>query len=127
MDISKSTLLREVPGNGGWFAAYHFFGRLMSGTGRAGDANQFSQLIAGGLAGMAYWGLPYPMDTIKSTVQTMPPGTKTLAVAKKLIQERGFLGLYRGCGVTLVRSFPGNAVTFWMAERIHTYLRSKNF
>jgi hypothetical protein len=80
-------------------------------------------LVAGGLAGMAYWGVPYPIDTIKSTVQTMPQGTSTLSVARKLISERGFLGLYKGCSVTLIRAFPGNAVTFWMFERVASVVR----
>jgi len=119
---SLSTMLREVPGNGAWFGAYYFFGRLFSPTGKVSDGSQTAQLIAGGLGGCAYWGIPYPMDTIKSTVQTMPKGTSTFAVARQLIKERGFFGLYKGCGVTLVRAFPGNAVTFWMFERVSSIL-----
>lgn len=118
----KSTMLREVPGNGAWFAAYHFFGRLFSGTNSVKDGTQVMQLCAGGLAGMAYWGVPYPMDTIKSELQTMPKGTSTLQMAQKLLKERGIKGLYRGCGVTLLRAFPGNAVTFWMYERVMNLL-----
>ena len=117
-------MLREVPGNGAWFGAYHFFGRLFSGTGSVKDGSQTMQLTAGGLAGMAYWGVPYPLDTIKSTLQTMPKGTSTLTVAKKLLTERGIRGLYRGCGVTLLRAFPGNAVTFWMYERVMSIIHS---
>jgi len=117
-----STMLREVPGNGAWFAAYHFFGRTLAGKESVKDGTQMTQLCAGGLAGMFYWGVPYPLDTIKSEVQTMPRGTSTWAVGMKLIQQRGIAGLYRGCGVTLVRAFPGNAVTFWMYERVMNFI-----
>jgi solute carrier family 25 (mitochondrial carnitine/acylcarnitine transporter), member 20/29 len=120
-----STLMREVPGNAAWFGTYHFFGRALSGKESVKDGTQFTQLVAGGLAGMAYWGVPFPIDTIKSEVQTKPSGTSTLQVAKQLLRERGIKGMYRGCGVTLVRAFPGNAVTFWMYERVMNLIHRK--
>jgi len=121
----SSTILREIPGNGAWFGAYHFVGRLFSGTDSVKDATPVQQLIAGGCAGMAYWGIPYPIDTIKSKIQTMPRGSTFSSVALLIFKQKGITGFYRGCGVTLLRAFPGNAVTFWVYERVMNIMHKK--
>ena len=72
---------------------------------------------------MAYWGVPYPIDTIKSELQTMKNPDSILSVGKRIVAQRGFLGLYKGLTVTLVRAVPGNAVTFFVYEKVARFLR----
>lgn len=72
---------------------------------------------------MAYWGVPYPIDTIKSELQTSKSKDSILSVGKRIVAERGISGLYKGLTVTLVRAIPGNAVTFFVYERVARLLR----
>ncbi len=74
-------------------------------------------LMAGGLAGMSCWAVIYPIDVIKSNVQSMPLGTprgdqRMLTVATRLYRRGGTLPFVNGFGTTMVRAFPVNAVTF---------------
>jgi hypothetical protein len=72
--------------------------------------------MAGSLAGMAYWGVPYPADVVKSKIQTGTHGVATAdgaqpsiaAVARQTLRTEGVRGFYRGCGMTVARAGPGN-------------------
>ena len=72
--------------------------------------------MAGSLAGMAYWGVPYPADVVKSKIQTGTHGLVTVdgaqpsiaAVARQTLRTEGVRGFYRGCGITVARAGPGN-------------------
>jgi hypothetical protein len=77
-------------------------------------------LVAGGMGGVGYWSLCYPLDIIKSTIQTDSPSErkyKTISqTAKMIYKEFGMKGFYRGFTPCLVRSFPANAVCFTAYE-----------
>ena len=70
--------------------------------------------MSGALAGMLYWGVPFPADVVKSKIQTgthgLPAGGEpTIARGfQHTLQEEGVRGLYRGCGITVTRAAPGN-------------------
>ena len=73
--------------------------------------------MAGGLAGMACWAAIYPIDVIKSNVQSMPLSAprqdrRALTIATELYKRGGFRPFVNGFGTTMVRAFPVNAVTF---------------
>lgn len=80
------------------------------------------QLIAGAVAGVSYNFLFFPADTIKSKMQTgelshvRPTFT---SVGKELWKAHGLKGLYRGCGITCVRSAPSSALIFTIVARLH--------
>ncbi|KAK4540055.1 hypothetical protein LTR36_009871 [Oleoguttula mirabilis] len=80
------------------------------------------QLIAGAVAGVSYNFLFYPADTIKSKMQTgelthvRPTFT---SVGKELWKAHGLKGLYRGCGITCMRSAPSSALIFTIVSRLH--------
>ena len=74
------TLLREVPGNAVWFLAYETSLRALARR-RARKENitlveaeaalpNYEVVLCGGMAGVAYWVVPYPFDTAKSYIQT---------------------------------------------------------
>lgn len=66
-----ATLLREVPGTACWFGAYETFLRAMTPPGaRRADLPPWVVIAAGALGGMAYWGVMYPADTVKTHMQT---------------------------------------------------------
>jgi solute carrier family 25 carnitine/acylcarnitine transporter 20/29 len=80
------------------------------------------QFFAGGLTGLLTWFCIFPSDSLKSIAQT-----EALAVDKRIykgyfhmcrtyIGQNGFLKLYNGLFVCMLRAFPVNAVTFVFYE-----------
>mmetsp|Transcript_35406 Transcript_35406/g.83332 ORF Transcript_35406/g.83332 Transcript_35406/m.83332 type:complete len:301 (-) Transcript_35406:140-1042(-) len=117
------TLAREVPGNAAWFGGYELGCILMTPEGGSRkDIHPTGLAAAGALGGMSYWGLPFPMDVVKSKIQTgthnLPPGVKVSvpSVFNHVLKTEGVRGLYRGCGITVARAAPSNAVLFVVYE-----------
>eukprot|EP01095_Lingulamoeba_sp_RSL-Kostka_P008755 TRINITY_DN296_c2_g1_i1.p1 TRINITY_DN296_c2_g1~~TRINITY_DN296_c2_g1_i1.p1 ORF type:complete len:294 (-),score=99.80 TRINITY_DN296_c2_g1_i1:77-958(-) len=119
-----STLLRELPANAAWFGAYEGFARFFGSCKNASEAPMYIQLMAGGLAGMFYWGVPYPIDTVKSELQTMKNPESFQKVCARIYKNHGIKGFYKGCLLTCVRAIPGNAVIFFAYEQILSYLQT---
>uniref|UniRef100_A0A7S3LWY5 Uncharacterized protein n=1 Tax=Palpitomonas bilix TaxID=652834 RepID=A0A7S3LWY5_9EUKA len=117
-----ATLLREIPGNGAWFATYEIACNAIAA--QAGceryELGPLSLIAAGGLGGMAYWSAFYPADTVKSKMQTASVHEKQtfLSVMRKTFANEGVSGLYRGFGLTLVRAVPANAAIFAVYEMV---------
>jgi len=59
-------MLRDVPGSSIYFGAYHVAKEMLGGN----DIGMGGTLLAGGLAGVVAWGCLFPVDLIKSRVQT---------------------------------------------------------
>jgi ornithine carrier protein len=77
----------------------------------------WQQAIAGASAGMSYNFLFFPADTIKSRMQTVSvsstaPRVKFWGEGLTIWRQYGLKGLYRGCGITVVRSAPSSAFIF---------------
>jgi len=79
-------------------------------------------LTAGGIGGMMYWITCYPLDVIKSKMQTdaaNPAERKYRSVVdcvSQTIRAEGLRGFARGFAPCLVRSFPANATCFFGYE-----------
>jgi len=74
----------------------------------------WQQALAGASAGMSYNFLFFPADTIKSRIQTESTGKqlKFWDEGRVLYRQYGVRGLYRGCGITVLRSAPSSAFIF---------------
>ena len=76
------------------------------------------QLSYGALSGYALWIMVYPLDVIKSKIQTDafdPKSAKYKGVLdcfNKTFAGQGWAGFYRGFGACMLRAGPANAVTF---------------
>lgn len=121
------TLLREMGGTAVWFASYEE--SVKSLNKKFPNQKNTNLLVSGAVAGFVFNLSIYPIDTIKSNIQTydMTSGSKTklnFVSAFKHLTGRpgGLLNLYNGLGITLLRSIPANAVIFYTYE----YLK-KNF
>ena len=85
--------------------------------------SSFEVLISGGFGGLGYWVLCYPLDIIKSAIQTDAvdpaqrkyPGT-VLATGRQLWAEGGVKRFTAGLAPCLARSFPANAAGFAIYE-----------
>ena len=99
--------------------------------GTKADLNPGQLAASGALGGMCYWFFPFPFDVVKSKIQT---GTHGLAagtsvnvpnVLQHVFRTEGIKGLYRGCGITVARAAPSNAVLFVAYEMTMRALRGQ--
>ncbi|CAG8443629.1 6192_t:CDS:2 [Acaulospora morrowiae] len=136
------TIIRDAPGYGLYFWTYEGIKRLTHVTPDNSDYSNVSKLLfAGGMAGVVSWAGVYPLDVIKSRIQTQQryPSVipaKPLSSLSVINSTRAISGSFRGiidCAVrsyhkegisvffrgiipTLVRAWPVNAVTFYIYE-----------
>ena len=114
-----STLWREVPSFGAYFATYDLLcQRMLREDQSIHDLSPVLVCAAGGCSGIAAWLVTYPVDLVKSRLQIDgvdgPPRYRNmLDCFKKTYQEnRTVRVFFKGLNSTLIRAFPVNAVTF---------------
>ena len=128
------TLIREGGGSAAWFGAKEtvtalFYKlKMRPATSRADREKILSQplplwqqAVAGASAGVSYNFLFFPADTVKSRMQTVAVGGLAVrrtfwAEATVVWQQHGLRGLYRGCGITCLRSAPSSAFIFMVYD-----------
>ncbi|KAL8785433.1 MAG: hypothetical protein Q9213_003363 [Squamulea squamosa] len=133
------TLIRETGGSAAWFGSYEGVSIMLRDhrlkhherkntlVDPATSAPVHHQLLAGASAGVAYNFVFFPADTIKSRMQTEEVAIHCSQGKKQaqstfwrsgadLWRQQGLRGLYRGCGITVVRSAPSSAVIFAIYE-----------
>lgn len=145
------TIIRELPAYAGQFFVYEGYLRWMSerrarahfsthsrahaaaGTPMppAPTITTADQLLAGGLSGVAAWGVSYPLDVIKTRVQSLPVGLPRpawaarhwllpddgfLSVGRHILRHEGMAGFWRGFGPCIIPAFPANALGFVVYE-----------
>ena len=98
-------LTRETLAMSTYFTTYHY----------AKDYG-YQPLVAGGMAGLANWGLTYPIDVIKSRQMA-----QNLSI-KDAIKKGNF---YKGFSICGTRAVLVNAVNFWTYEKAKGYIDSK--
>eukprot|EP00117_Sycon_ciliatum_P021064 scpid61454/ scgid18582/ Mitochondrial carnitine/acylcarnitine carrier protein; Carnitine/acylcarnitine translocase; Solute carrier family 25 member 20 len=120
------TALRDVPTGGAYILTYYSLRNAMGGSDSSnekdtggsisGNSSKLSQagtiMLAGGLAGMVDWTLSIAPDTLKSRVQTAPPGMYPRGARdalRDLMATEGPRGLFHGLSAVLLRSFISNA------------------
>jgi len=82
-----------------------------------GQAAPLHYTFAGGAcAATAYWCSVYPFDMVKSRIQTMGMVETFGTVFAHEYRKRGFLGLYQGIGVTLLRAVIAGGLKFFAYE-----------
>ncbi|KAA0198214.1 hypothetical protein HAZT_HAZT002905, partial [Hyalella azteca] len=117
------TIMREIPGFGTYFLWYEWMARKLSGNDSGSAAGPLSVLVAGGSAGTASWLVTYPIDVIKSRIQSDGAfGPKRyngmVDCFRTSVKEEGWMVLTRGLNSTLLRAFPTNAATFFVVTSV---------
>ena len=141
------TILREGQGYGLWFLTYEYLVNqsVKKSDGKRDDLPAWKLCSFGAIAGLVLWLGSYPLDVIKSRMQSDVGftnkvqdslgefKTRLAAVgeerrytsmtdcAKKIMAESGFGGFWRGLAPTLIRAIPCSAGTF--AAYLHTLIR----
>ncbi|KAI8319502.1 mitochondrial carrier [Martensiomyces pterosporus] len=114
------TIIREFNGYGMYFLAYEaLVQRTIGQTGKSrSELSSGLVCLYGAAAGFAMWLTSYPIDVIKSKIQTdgfAGEGRKyngSVDCAKKILKHEGFKGFFRGIAPCLLRAAPANAATF---------------
>ncbi|KAF8626959.1 hypothetical protein AX15_004614 [Amanita polypyramis BW_CC] len=151
------TMLRETGGSSIWFSIKEWIAAwlreqrlrydISSGVPEKGNGDllPWESALAGALAGGVSTLVLYPVDTVKSAVQTEDefrirpsssqpsPATVTivrpdkaadtfLTVTKRMYAANGIRGFYAGCGMTIARAVPGSAVVFVVYDGLSAWL-----
>jgi hypothetical protein len=126
----SSTIARDVPFTFFFFGGYDLSKSLLlltkssflcstpsssssSSSSPSGDPslelNYFGTYLAGGFGGAFAWSISFPMDSIKSKVQTTDTNLSIRQAAREIYQSAGWRGFYRGWTAAVIRAFPANA------------------
>ncbi|PSS25774.1 hypothetical protein M430DRAFT_48200 [Amorphotheca resinae ATCC 22711] len=124
---SFATLARDGPGSAAYFAAYEYIKRGLTpidpSTGKpSGDLSLLAITSAGAAAGVAMWIPVFPVDTVKSRLQTMEGKPTVGGVISALYKNGGFKAFFPGFGPALARAVPANAATFLGVELAHQFM-----
>ncbi|KAK9371301.1 mitochondrial carrier domain-containing protein [Lipomyces kononenkoae] len=116
---SLATVCRDGPGSAIYFATYEYLKRELTPAGQSMSLGAIS--FAGGMSGVAMWIAVFPIDTIKSQLQTSETHTNIARVTSSIYKAGGIKAFFPGLGPALARSFPANAATFVGVELTHKF------
>lgn len=135
------TALRDSIGYGFYFWSYELGKKILAakvGDGDSPRAEAAKSLLCGGIAGVVTWASVFPLDVIKTRVQTqtqsLPETAPLLGTARAAVVKKGLIGtvemtkriyreggaavFFRGLGVCSVRAFVVNAAQWAVYEQI---------
>ncbi|KAH9904448.1 mitochondrial carrier [Xylariomycetidae sp. FL2044] len=121
---SAVTVLREAQAYGVWFLAFEYLmnaDAARNGVARR-DVPSWKVALYGGLAGEALWLGSYPLDVVKSKMQTDGFGRDGMRYKSmrdcfaQTWRAEGLRGFWKGLGPTLLRAMPVSAGTFAVVE-----------
>jgi solute carrier family 25 (mitochondrial carnitine/acylcarnitine transporter), member 20/29 len=123
---SAMTLARDGPGSAAYFAVYESVKRSLSPKDAEGNATGELSLpavmTAGGAAGVAMWIPVFPVDTIKSRLQSAEGRPTIGGTIREVYGRGGVKAFFPGFGPALARAVPANAATFVGVELAHKFM-----
>ena len=80
-----------------------------------------ASVLAGGLAGLAYWMTCYPMDVVKNRIQSAPDVVParysgTVHAIRTIYRTEGWRAFFAGFSPCALRAFPANSAAFCAFE-----------
>lgn len=120
---SAMTLARDGPGSAAYFATYEAVKRRLTPKDEAGnlsgELSLTAVMTAGGAAGVAMWIPVFPIDTVKSRLQSADGRPTIGGTIGGLWRSGGFKAFFPGIGPAMARAVPANAATFLGVELAH--------
>lgn len=113
------TALRDSIGYGFYFWSYELSTRHWAGSATMAPYEAARVLLCGGLAGIVTWASVFPLDVLKTRVQTQAEGRPrrgALQLARQIHAGEGASAFFRGLGVCSARAFVVNAVQWTIYE-----------
>jgi len=111
----NATLCREIPGFAIYFSTYEYLKDNYQTT-------PFRLFLYGGFSGILSWIIIYPMDVVKSNVQSYKSNINILNCTKQLYKQNGFKYFYKGFSLSLLRAFPMHGGAFFGYEMMKQFL-----
>jgi solute carrier family 25 carnitine/acylcarnitine transporter 20/29 len=120
---SAMTIARDGPGSAAYFATYEYVKRSLTPKDAdgnvTGDLSLPAVITAGGAAGVAMWIPVFPVDTIKSRLQSAEGKPTIGGTISGVYRNGGIKAFFPGFGPALARAVPANAATFLGVELAH--------
>ena len=119
---SAITLARDGPGSAVYFATYETIKRSLTPKDEDGKPQKLSLsavCVAGGAAGVAMWIPVFPVDTVKSRLQSAEGNLSMSGSVKEIYGRGGIKAFFPGMGPAMARAVPANAATFLGVELAH--------
>jgi hypothetical protein len=122
----SSTIARDVPFTFLFFGGYEACTKVLSSSNSPIVCNLSKNLdtdnslnpvgiyFAGGFAGAFSWAVVFPIDSIKSRIQTILSGDSIsfVSMASSMYRQVGLRSFYMGWSSAVMRAFPANAGLF---------------
>ncbi|MCJ1310624.1 carnitine transporter [Agyrium rufum] len=123
---STMTLARDGPGSAAYFATYEYVKRKLTPKDEEGkmkgDLSLTAIMTAGGAAGVAMWIPVFPIDTIKSRLQSAEKRMSISECVSGVWRNGGAKAFFPGIGPAMARAVPANAATFLGVELAHKWM-----
>lgn len=119
-------LLRNIPGGALHLGTFELIAQYIAkqkGITKS-QLTMWENMAAGGIGGFCFWSIMFPIDVVKSAIQTDSIHKSerkykgTLNTIKQLWNEGGIKRFYRGYSPCLMRSVPANGVMLWTVAAI---------
>ncbi|OMJ68656.1 hypothetical protein SteCoe_33831 [Stentor coeruleus] len=112
-----TTFLRDTIGDTFFYSTYQAVPKYLLGTGDINtEKDIFAIIISGGFAGVAFWTITYPIDLLKSRIQSdsiiNPRYKGTVDCFVQTLNEEGWKTFTRGYLPCMLRAFPVNIALF---------------
>lgn len=127
------TTVRDALGYGFYFATYEVLKDAFAGEGKEGPRMEAARvLLCGGVAGVATWVSVFPLDVIKTRVQTQPSldvlanRRGAMEISREMYTSEGIRPFFRGLTICCVRAFIVNAAQWAVYEYVFRYLTQQS-
>jgi len=130
-----ATILRNTPANAVYLGSFEVMKRAACerlGAASPADLPAWAVLGSAGLGGVAYWAVIFPVDCVKSAMQTDTivradrKYTNMLQTATDLWREGGVRRFYKGFAPCIIRAAPANASMLFTVEAVHNLMASSS-
>ncbi|KAI8320096.1 mitochondrial carrier, partial [Martensiomyces pterosporus] len=116
-------IVRDLSGTAIYFASYETVKETLRRLNGSDTTGPLTHMLAGGICGVVSWLLIFPVDLIKSTMQSQvlkPRDAQMFGSSWQCMRDiygrMGLSGLYRGVSVSLIRAFPLHGLNFVVYE-----------
>lgn len=111
------TVFRETPGFGIYFTTYNYLNDNFNK-----DKNLGKNFVYGSLSGLSAWMFIYPMDLIKTTIQSSNEKKEIKQVVNNIYKTGGISSFYKGFSLACMRCMPLHGGVFFGYEMSKKYL-----
>ncbi|KAJ2511330.1 hypothetical protein GGI11_005146 [Coemansia sp. RSA 2049] len=123
LSVIREIVLRDASGTAIYFAAYETIKETLRQITGSETTGPMTHMLAGGSCGVLSWLLIFPVDLIKSSIQSQALQPKEAVIfngpwhcMRSTYAKLGICGLYRGVSVSLIRAFPIHGLNFVVYE-----------